>query len=221
MTLFLNGCPLRCQYCQNPDTWRLRDGRITAIDEIMSRIHRFRALFDATGGGLTISGGEPLMQAAFVQRVFRRCRDEGIRTALDTSGYLGRHASDELLDTTDLVLLDVKSGVPETYRQVTGRELAPTLEFGERLSGRGNAIWIRFVLVPGLTDDHDNVDRVADIVGQWSTVERIEVLPFHQLGKSKWERLALPYRLCDTRPPDDELLRRVRAQFRARGLTVF
>jgi len=221
MTLFLDGCPLRCQYCQNPDTWRLRDGLLTPIDEVMDRVLRYREIFDATGGGLTISGGEPLMQPEFVQRMFQLCRAEGIRTALDTSGFLGRRASDELLDNTSLTLLDVKSGIAETYREVTGRELAPTIEFGDRLSARGNAMWIRFVLVPGLTDAPENVEAVAEIVSRWSTVERVEVLPFHQMGTSKWDRLNLPYPLRDTRPPTDELVQRVRGQFASRGLTVF
>jgi pyruvate formate lyase activating enzyme len=221
MTLFLDGCPLRCQYCQNPDTWRIHDGIFTRIEEVMDRVRRYRGLFDATGGGLTISGGEPLMQPAFVGRAFKECHDSGIRTALDTSGFLGAHASDALLDNTDLVLLDVKSGIPETYRAVTGEELAPTVAFGDRLNERGNAVWIRFVLVPGLTDAPDNVEAVADIVARWGNVERVEMLPFHQMGKSKWDRLGEPYRLRDTLPPDEDLQHRVRGQFRARGLTVY
>ena len=221
MTLFLDGCPLRCQYCQNPDTWRMRDGLITPIDEIMDRVRHYRGLFDATGGGLTISGGEPLMQPAFVGRVFQECHDSGIRTALDTSGFLGRHASNALLDNTDLVLLDIKSGIPATYRTVTGVDLAPTIEFGDRLNDRGVAVWIRFVLVPGLTDAFGNVEAVADIVERWGNVERVEVLPFHQMGRDKWDRLDVPYPLRDTIPPDDDLQDRVRGQFRARGLTVF
>ena len=153
--------------------------------------------------------------------MFARCRAADIRTALDTSGFLGRRASDELLATTDLVLLDVKSGLPETYREVTGVELEPTIEFGERLTRIGVAIWVRFVLVPGLTDAPENVEAVAQIVSRWPTVERVEVLPFHQMGASKWERLNLHYRLIDTAAPDDALHDRVREQFRAHGLTVF
>ncbi len=221
MTLFLNGCPLRCQYCQNPDTWRLRDGQLTPIDEVMDRVRHYRDIFDATGGGLTISGGEPLMQPAFVRRIFAACHASGIRTALDTSGFLGRRASQELLDNTDLVLLDVKSGDPDTYREVTGGELAPTIAFGDRLAELGIAVWIRFVLVPGLTDDPANVEEVAKIVERWKNVERVEVLPFHQMGESKWQRLGIPYRLDGVEPPDVALQDRVRAQFRARGLTVY
>ena len=221
MTLFLNGCPLRCQYCQNPDTWRMRDGLITPIGEVMERVLHYRDVFEATGGGLTISGGEPLMQPAFVRRVFAACRESGIHTALDTSGFLGRHASNELLKNTDLVLLDVKSGIPETYRDVTGGELQPTIAFGDRLAEHDVAVWIRFVLVPGLTDSPENVDEVAKIAARWSNVERVEVLPFHQMGESKWERLGLPYRLGAVLPPDAEMQDRVRAQFRSYGLTVY
>jgi pyruvate formate lyase activating enzyme len=136
--------------------------------------------------------------------------------------------SDAFLDDVDLVLLDVKSGLPETYRRVTGRDLAPTLAFGRRLADRGTAaIWVRYVLVPGLTDAVDNVDAVADYVaelqqrGPGGVIERVEVLPFHQMGRDKWHQLGLAYQLEDTEPPSAELTERVRGQFRARGLTVY
>jgi len=221
MTLFLSGCPLRCQYCHNPDTWKMKDGQITGIDEILTRLEHYRPVFHATGGGLTVSGGEPLMQPAFVQRLFSECRARGIHTTLDTSGFLGRRASDALLDCVDLVLLDVKSGLPETYRQVTGRELAPTVAFGDRLAERGIAVWVRYVLVPGLTDAVENVDAAADIVARWPNVERVEVLPFHQMGEDKWERLGEPYLLGAVSPPDEQLLERVRGQFCARGMLTY
>ena len=221
MTLFLAGCPLRCQYCHNPDTWKQRDGEPTTLDDIVARLRRYLPVFRATGGGLTISGGEPMQQAAFVTRLAREARELGVHVALDTSGNLGRAASDALLDDLSLVLLDVKSGLPETYREVTGRELQPTIDFGDRLAARGVPVWLRFVLVPGLTDARENVDAVADIVSRWSNVQRVEVLPFHQMGTSKWERLGIPYPLKDRETPSPELLTRVRAQFAARGLTVY
>ncbi|MGV9710083.1 pyruvate formate-lyase-activating protein [Gordonia sp. NPDC003424] len=220
MTLFLAGCGMRCQYCQNPDTWRMADGVRHSVDEVMERVGRYATIMDVTGGGLTISGGEPLLQARFVVNVFRRCHDLGIHTALDTNGMLGARLDDEDLDTVDLVLLDIKSGLPETYRRVTGRELAPTLAFAERLSDLGKPMWIRFVLVPGLTDAVDNVEAVADVVEGLDTVERVEVLPFHQLGRDKWAATGEPYLLADTHPPDKELVARVQAQFAARGITV-
>jgi len=146
----------------------------------------------------------------------------GLHTALDTSGFLGDRADDALLDAVDLVLLDVKSGNPNTYRQVTrtGR-LAPTIRFAHRLAARGIPIWVRFVLVPGLTDDPANVAAVADIVADVPTVERVEVLPFHRLGAAKYAALGLDFPLADTEPPGAELVERVRGQFRDRGLTVY
>jgi pyruvate formate lyase activating enzyme len=227
LTYFLSGCALRCLYCQNPDTWRLPDGLPTMLKEVTDRIDHYAPVLTATHGGVTLSGGEPLVQPAFVAQIFRHCRSIGVHTALDTSGFLGARADDALLDDTDLVLLDVKSGLPETYLKVTGRELAPTLAFGRRLASRGNTMWVRFVLVPGLTDAVDNVAAVADYVqslqalGAGGAVQRVEILPFHQMGESKWNALGLPYSLADTQPPSGELLDRVRAQFRDRGLTVF
>lgn len=221
MTLFLSGCPLRCQYCQNPDTWQQRNGTPTDLDEIRGRLTRYAGVFRATGGGLTISGGEPLQQPAFVNRVLQEAAKLGIHTAIDTSGFLGRNASDELLENVDLVLLDVKSGDPATYREVTGRDLQPTIDFGDRLAARGTEVWVRFVLVPGLTDDEANVDAVAAIVARWPNVTRVEVLPFHQMGSSKWERLGTDYPLAQTRAPELELIERVRGQFRAAGLTTY
>jgi len=221
MTTFLAGCPLRCLYCHNPDTLRMRDGEAVHVEELLRRVRRYVPVFKATGGGLTVSGGEPLMQPAFLTRLLEGAKELGVHTAIDTSGFLGACASDRLLDALDLVLLDVKSGIPETYKRTTGRELQPTLDFGRRLAARGTEIWVRFVLVPGLTDDEDNVDAVAEYVAGLSTVSRVEVLPFHQMGRDKWQRLGMDYQLGDTEPPSPELVDRVRAQFQARGLTTY
>lgn len=220
MTTFLSGCPLRCLYCHNPDTMEMRRGEPVTVTEMLERLRRYRGIFGVTGGGLTISGGEPLMQPAFVARLLRGAKEMGIHTAVDTSGFLGSACSDQMLDDIDLVLLDVKSGLPETYRKVTGRELQPTLDFGRRLAARGTEIWVRFVLVPGLTDEEENVEAVAEYVASLSTVTRVEVLPFHQMGQDKWESLGMRYELGDTAPPSPALVERVRDQFRARGLTV-
>lgn len=227
LTYFLSGCVLRCLYCQNPDTWKLPDGVPTTIEEVKTRIFRYAPVLKATHGGLTVSGGEPLLQNAFLGRMLAYAKELGLHTAVDTSGFLGARASDELLDDVDLVLLDVKSGLPETYRMVTGRDLAPTLAFGRRLADRGTRIWIRYVLVPELTDAIDNVDAVADYVaelqqrGSGDVVERVEVLPFHQMGRDKWHQLGISYPLEETQPPTPELAERVRGQFRARGLMVY
>ena len=218
---FLAGCPLRCQYCHSPDTWYQRNGEPTTVDELAIQIRRYERFIKVAGGGVTLSGGEPLQQPAFVREVLTRCKAMGLHTALDTSGFLGDRADDALLDAVDLVLLDVKSGDPGTYRRVTrtGR-LEPTIRFARRLGERGTPIWVRFVLVPGLTDDPANVDAVADIVAGLPTVERVEVLPFHRLGAAKYAALGLDFPLAATEPPGAELLDRVRGQFRARGLTA-
>ena len=227
LTYFLSGCALRCLYCQNPDTWRLPDGIPTTLGEVTDRIDHYAAVLKATHGGVTLSGGEPLLQHTFAGRIFRHCQSIGLHTALDTSGYLGARVDDAFLADVNLVLLDVKSGLAETYKKVTGRELAPTLAFGRRLAERGTPKWIRYVLVPDLTDAVDNIDAVADYVqslqslGDGGAVKRVEILPFHQMGTSKWKAIGEPYPLENTKPPSKKLLERVRGQFRARELTVF
>ena len=222
MTVFLSGCPLRCLYCHNPDTMFAAKGQPVRLDDLVNRLKRYRMIFRTTGGGLTVSGGEPLMQPAFVGRLLHEAQQLGIHTAIDTSGFLGVNASDALLDDLDLVLLDIKSGIPEVYKKATGRELQPTLDFARRLSERGTEdVWIRFVLVPGLTDAVENVEAVAGIVEQISVVTRVEVLPFHQMGRDKWVTLDLPYELAETSPPSKELTDRVREQFRTRGINTY
>jgi pyruvate formate lyase activating enzyme len=218
---FLAGCPLRCQYCHSPDTWYQRNGRPTTVDELVTEIRRYERFIKVAGGGVTLSGGEPLQQPVFVHEVLARCKAMGLHTALDTSGFLGDRADDALLDEVDLVLLDIKSGDPEAYRRVTrtGR-LTPTIRFAHRLAARGIPVWVRFVLVPGLTDAAANVAAVADIVADLSTVERVEVLPFHRLGAAKYAALGLEFPLADTEPPGPGLLDRVRGQFRDRGISV-
>ncbi|ALU20848.1 pyruvate formate lyase-activating protein [Corynebacterium pseudotuberculosis] len=221
MTMFMAGCPLRCLYCHNPDTMQMKKGTLERVEDIIKKIKRYRRVFKASGGGLTISGGEPLFQIAFTRRVLKEVHDAGIHTTIDTSGYLGAHLSDEDLENIDLVLLDVKAGDEETYRRVTGRELQPTIDFGNRLHAVGKPVWIRFVLVPGLTDSPENINKVADIVEQWKdNVERVEVLPFHNMGADKWHELNLQYDLEDVKPPTEESVAFTKNVFRSRGLLV-
>ena len=219
---FLAGCPLRCQYCHSPDTWYRRSGTSTTAEDLLTEIRRYERFIKVAGGGVTLSGGEPLQQPEFVAEVFAGCHETGLHTALDTSGFLGDRADGELLKVTDLVLLDLKSGDPGTYRTVTrtGR-LAPTVRFAHRLAELGKPIWVRFVLAPGLTDDPANVAAVADLAASVPTVERVEVLPFHRMGAVKYAELGVPFPLADTEPPDEALLDRVRLQFRERGLTAY
>ncbi|GHF36433.1 pyruvate formate-lyase-activating protein [Streptomyces griseosporeus] len=218
--LFVSGCPLRCLYCANPDTWHLRDGRETTVDDVMAEIGKYRDFVTTAGGGVTLTGGEPLLQPTFTAVVLRRCKAAGLHTALDTSGFLGTRASDELLADTDLVLLDIKSFNAGTYRRLTGGELAPTLDFATRLDRLGKRMWIRYVLVPGWTDDPEAVEGLARFVTGLGSVERVDVLPFHKLGATKYDALGIPFPLRDTPVPDSRLTERVRTQFRAHGLAA-
>ncbi|CAB0609860.1 pyruvate formate lyase-activating protein [Corynebacterium diphtheriae] len=223
MTMFMSGCPLRCLYCHNPDTMGMKEGTVERVESIVKKIKRYRNVFKASGGGLTISGGEPLFQIAFTRRVLKEVHDAGIHTTIDTSGYLGARLTDEDLENIDLVLLDVKSGDEETYHRVSGgRELQPTIDFGNRLNAIGKPVWVRFVLVPGVSDAPENINNVADIVAQWKdNVERVEVLPFHNMGADKWHELGLNYELEDTKPPTPESVEFAKETFRSRGLTVY
>lgn len=220
--LFLSGCLLRCQYCHNPDTWHLKSGRRMSRAALIDEIGRYRRALTVARGGVTFSGGEPLMQDRLTMALVDGCRDMSLHTALDTSGRLGDRLSDAELERIDLQLLDIKAGDPEIHARVTRQPLAPTLDYAHRLAALGRPTWVRFVLVPGLTDGYDSVERLADVVaGLGPVVERVEVLRFHQMGRYKWESLGLDYTLADTGPPDTALVERVRGQFRARGLKVY
>jgi pyruvate formate lyase activating enzyme len=219
--LYLSGCPLRCQYCQNPDMWTMHNGRPVTVGRMLDEVARYANFIRTAHGGITVSGGEPMLQIRFLEALLRRCKqDLGLHTAVDTSGFLGARASEDFLDLVDLFLLDIKAGDEELYQLVTSAELEPTLRFARRLSDRGNRMWLRYVLVPGLTDAEDDVEKVARFMSTLAHVERVEVLPFHQLGAGKWTDLRLPYQLADVPPAAPELVRRAEAQFRAHGLTV-
>jgi len=217
LTLFLSGCPLRCQYCHNPDTWHLKHGVRVSADQVITRLGHFAPALRAMQGGLTISGGEVLVQVEFSRRILAAAKRLGLHTAIETSGFLGARADDEYLKQLDLVILDIKSGDPETYRRVTQRDLAPTLQFAERLSAMAKPVWVRFTLVPGLTDAPENVERIARFVAPMRNVEWVEVLPFHQLGAFKWQALGLEYALDRQPPAPPDLVARVIQQFRDAG----
>ncbi|MQS17092.1 pyruvate formate lyase-activating protein [Streptomyces kaniharaensis] len=216
---FLSGCPLRCLYCHNPDTWRLRDGQRVAADEILREAAKYVEFIHASGGGATISGGEPLLQPVLTGELLHRFKHElGLHTALDTSGFLGSRATDALLADTDLVLLDIKSWDRALYRHLTGQQLAPTLNFARRLADLGKEVWVRFVLVPGLTDPIENVEGVAAFTASLGNVTRVDVLPFHKLGMEKWRALGLECTLADTPLPTGDQTDEARAVFAAHGL---
>jgi pyruvate formate lyase activating enzyme len=220
VTLFVSGCLLRCVYCHNPDTWHLKDGTKVSYERTEQALASYAAPLRAMGGGLTISGGEPLTQVHFTKRLFAAAKRMGLHTALDTSGFLGVRADESYLQSVDLVLLDVKSWDPATYRRVTSQDVRPTIRFAERLAAQSKAVWVRFVLVPGLTDDPFNVEGIARFVAPMKNVEWVEVLPFHQMGAFKWKACGLDYKLSDTPTPSGELVARVTEQFRDAGCRV-
>jgi pyruvate formate lyase activating enzyme len=220
LVLFVSGCLLRCTYCHNPDTWHLKDGTYVSADYVLRRVNDFVPALLPLGGGLTISGGEPMVQLAFTRRIFAGAKALGLHTAIQTSGFLGDRADESYLSNIDLVLLDIKSSNPDTYRRVTGRDLAPTLRFAERLASLSKPVWVRFTLVPGETDDPANVDGIARFVAPMKNVEWVEVQPFHQMGSFKWKAMGLDYKLLDTPPASKDLVNRVISQFRAAGCQV-
>jgi pyruvate formate lyase activating enzyme len=220
IVLFLSGCLLRCTYCHNPDTWHLKDGTYVSAQYIIDRLAGFAPALRALDGGLTISGGEPMVQLDFTRRILSAAQQFGLHTAIETSGFLGARADDRFLSCLDLVLLDIKSSDPETYRKATGRELAPTLRFAERLAAIGKPVWVRFTMVPGLTDDPDNVAGIANFVAPMKNVEWVEVQPFHQLGAFKWKAMGLEYKHLNTPTPTPDQVNRVIGQFRAAGCRV-
>jgi pyruvate formate lyase activating enzyme len=218
--IFVQGCPLRCLYCHNPDSFKMKNGRLVSSSSLLDEIQRTADFLRRAKGGVTISGGEPLVQPGFIASLFRGCKEMNLHTALDTNGHLGTKATDEMLADVDLVLLDIKSFDPAIYRRVTGAELQPTLDFARRLDRMGREMWIRFVLVPGLTDDPANVENLADFVASLKMVKRVEVAPFHKMGEFKWKELRRTYKLADTEPPTPESIKQVHHAFSSRGLTV-
>lgn len=188
------------------------------VDEIMEQIERTKNYL--RNGGVTVSGGEPLMQPEFVAEIFHRCHQINLHTALDTSGYIAPELAKSVLKNTDLVLLDIKSYHADLFRQVTGVTIEPTLNFARYLAQISQPVWIRFVLVPGLTDVEDNVVSIAEFVSGLGNVEKVEVLPFHKMGEYKWRQLGLPYVLGDTPPPTPAMVELAIQIFRDYGLTA-
>ena len=205
VVLFVSGCLLRCTYCHNPDTWHLKDGTYVSAQQVLDRLAGFASALRAMDGGLTISGGEPMVQLAFTRRILAGAKKMGLHTAIETSGYLGDRVDESYLSALDMVLLDIKSSDPDTYRKVTGRDLAPTLRFAERLASIGKRVWVRFTLVPGQTDDPANVEGIAKFVAPMKNVEWVEVQPFHQLGAFKWKAMNLEYKHANTPTPTPDL----------------
>lgn len=201
--VFLSGCPMRCAYCHNPDTWQEKTGKQMSVSEIMTELNGVREFL--RGGGLTCTGGEPLMQAEFVAELFEAAKKQGVHTCLDTSGIMWENDAlhgtiDRVLGSTDLVMLDIKHIDPEKHRSLTGKDNAAILRFAEHIAENGIDMWIRHVLVPGVTDDEPSLLALGRFIGGLRTLRAIDVLPYHTLGTAKYEALGLPYRLKDVPP---------------------
>jgi pyruvate formate lyase activating enzyme len=215
------GCQFRCVYCHNPDTWTMSNGIPVTLARATEVLSQYRHGLKTMSGGFTLSGGEPLMQDRFAAKLFAAAKKMGIHTALDTNGYLGDRLSDAELDTIDLVLLDLKAWDSERHQRLVGIDNKATLAFARRLASRGRRIWVRFVLVPGWSDDPEDVANIASFAAGLGTVDRVDVLPFHQMGRFKWKKLGLKYELEDVEPPSRELVERTCGVFRDKGLTAY
>jgi len=218
LVAWTTACMFRCRYCHNPDTWTLSNGIPVSLDQAIAGVRKYANGLKAMKGGFTLSGGEPLMQHRFAARLFAAARKLGIHTAIETNGYYGEKLSDEELASLDLVLLGMKTFDAERHRALTGMDNSPTFRFAERLAARRTPIWVRFVLVPGVTDDLADLAETARYAAALGNVERVEVLPFHQMGRFKWERLGLAYTLEGTEPPTVEACERACDVFRNAGL---
>ena len=215
------GCMWRCRYCHNPDTWTMTNGLPVTVQRAVNEIAKYKQGLKVMAGGFTLSGGEPLMQHRFAVKLLAAVKAMGIHTAIETNGYFSDKVTDAELESLDLVLLGIKSWGEARHKDLTGMDIAPTLAFARRLAALGKPVWIRFVLVPGLTDAPEILTGIAQFAASLGNVQRVEVLPFHQLGKFKWERLGLEYTLSDVAAPSPEAAERACAIFRQTGLVAY
>ena len=214
------GCMWRCRYCHNPDTWTLTNGIPVSVTRALEELAKYREGLRIMKGGFTLSGGEPLMQHRFAAKLLAGANEMGIHTTIETNGFNGEKLSDAEIASIDLVMLGVKTWDLERHKALTGMDNEHTLVFARRLAALKRPMWIRFVLVPGLTDDMDDLARTAEFAAGLGNVQRVEVLPFHQMGRFKWERLGLEYTLQGTEPPTTEAVERACEVLRKAGLTA-
>ncbi|MCP3127494.1 MULTISPECIES: pyruvate formate lyase 1-activating protein [unclassified Shewanella] len=219
---FMQGCLMRCQYCHNRDTWDLDGGKEVQVEELMSQIISYRPFLDASNGGVTASGGEAILQAEFVAELFKACKKEGIHTCLDTNGFVRKYTPiiDELLDHTDLVLLDIKQMNDDKHIELTKVSNHRTLQFAQYLAERNQATWIRYVVVGGFTDDEASALQLAEFIKPMKNVEKVELLPYHELGKHKWEAMGETYQLDGVSPPSRETMEKIKTVFAQQGINA-
>jgi len=215
-------CMFRCRFCHNPDAWTLANGMPVSVARATEEIRKYAHGLKVMKGGITLSGGEPLVQHRFAAKLFRAAKTLEVHTAIETNGYNGAKLSDAEVEDVDLVILDMKAFTPAQHARVTGIEdNAPVLAFARRLAALKRPMWLRYVLVPGLTDEYDEIEGLADFAARLGVVERVEVLPFHQMGRYKWQRLGLEYHLADAEPPSADAVAETVGIFRRSGLAAF
>ena len=204
--IFMQGCPLRCKYCHNPDTWKFSGGKEVSVSDVVKDAVKYKNFMDYSGGGVTVSGGEPLMQKPFVTELFKQLHAQGIHTTLDTAGQTAIDAPlDAVLDHTDLVLLDVKHLEDDKHVWLTGKGNGRTIAFLEHLQKRHIKTWIRWVVLPGFNDTDAYAKAYADFVKRYDVIELVELLPYHAMGVFKWQQLGVPYTLDDVSPTKERM----------------
>jgi len=217
--VFFQGCPIRCIFCHNPDTWAMNEGTPTQVEELIEKIVDFRPFYRR--GGVTLSGGEPLAQPEFAAALLRRLKEEDFHTAVDTAGSIPLERCREAVDLADLLLLDIKALDPVLCQTMTGVDGSGAKALLDYRQEQGRPVWLRHVLVPGYTLDMDKLETLADYLAPYTCIERVELLPFHQLGKHKWDTMGIPYTLADTVSPPAAQVEQAREIFRRRGFTVY
>ena len=212
--VFFQGCPLRCIYCHNPDTWDSVGGESYSTEELMEKIRKYKNYYRVSNGGVTFSGGEPLMQGQFLLAMLQACKAEGIHTAVDTSGILipDRELLENILSTADCIILDVKGTNPEQYQQLTGRKSYDLPGFLELINKLDKKIWLRYVMIPGINDRPEDVKALQEIMAEVQHLVKLEVLPFHQAGHFKYEELGITYPLAGHPEMDARKARQIQKQ---------
>ncbi len=219
--LFTQGCPMRCVFCHNRDAWDPKEGEEATVDELIQDIKQYLTFYKSSGGGITATGGEPTLQAEFVKELFTRAKEDlGLNTAMDTSGFVDVDKAKGLLDVTDLVLLSIKHIDEVKHRAITGVSSGKVFEFMEYLKKINKPLWIRYVIIPGLTDDQEDIRRLAEFLKDFPNIELVDILPYHTLGVYKWEQMGLEYELKDVDPPEKQSMRKAREIFLEHGLKV-
>ncbi len=220
--VFTQGCQMRCQYCHNRDTWDMKGGKEVTVAEIAAQLESYSPFFASSGGGITVSGGEALLQPEFVRDLFKAAQAMGIHTCLDTNGYAQNMTPviEELLDVTNLVMLDLKQINDDVHKELVGVSNKRPMAFAQHIAQRQIPTWIRYVVVPGFSDDLPSAEKLAEFIAPMSNVELVELLPYHELGAHKWDTLGFDYPLKGLKPPKTETMDSIKAIFERHGLTA-